>query len=408
MIDIFQNRNINRLLWSNFFNAIGTQIFNIALLVYAAQQSYATLAITLVTWSNFIPELFAPVQGYHADKVSNKSVLIWKIHLIQSIIFLIYAMALLHQLSILAFIVLLSLGIVSDYFGGMTLYLSQPLAKHFLDDNLIRQFVSFNSTLSRVISIAGQSIGLLLLSTFHHNYAVLALINAFTFIIAALFIRKIPTYKFNAKAPTSENKQANFLTSFVAAFKILKREKFVGIVLVLAVVNAFLDALGLLINIGLHNFPQLQFQNYSLSILIINIVSSFAAIFGSFIIIPFLERQSFFQLNFLVLLLMIIQLSNFVTLNNFLVLITTKFLATLLIAYQGPKISDIFLKHFPIEQLGIISGVLNFILTAGGPVALLLNTVIANISSTVAAVKVTLMILVLSLMILIFNRKRVQ
>ncbi|MDI6552628.1 MULTISPECIES: MFS transporter [Leuconostoc] len=405
MKTIIQNSNIKKLLLSNVFNAFGNQIFNIALLIYASNQSYSVLAITLVTWFNFLPDLFAPLQGFRADNIAKKSAAMWKIHLLQAAIFLVYAMFLRLNITFEAFVFLLLLGFVSDYYGAVANYLSQPIAKIYLKENNIRKFVNFNTTINRIISVVGQSIGLIILTFVHHNYAILALINAATFIIAALFVKQISDHHFKVQsAKQSHQTFSDFIYSMTSAIKILHTKKFLSVIFVLAIVNSFLDALGLLINLAVKSIGTLQFQTFSFSMVIINTTSSLAVITGSLILIPLFEKWTFFQLNTLVLIIMTIQLTNFLFLQNFIVLIIAKFLTTLLIAYQGPKITDIFLKTFPTEKLGSISGLLNIILTAGGPVALLLNSIITNLGSITLAVQTTLFIVVSALIILLLQQ----
>ncbi len=95
MTTYLHNKRYRIFVNATLLNAIGNSLFNIVFIVYASTLSFNTVAVSLASVAIFLPSFFQPFLGHWADKTKDK--LKWSIYtkLLQFLLFIILAGAIL-------------------------------------------------------------------------------------------------------------------------------------------------------------------------------------------------------------------------------------------------------------------------------------------------------------------------
>ena len=188
---LVRNKIFALLSLSRFLNTFGAAIYNLVFVVFAASMPQPSLAVSIANLIVFIPSLFTIFVGMKADRTKKKANWLIRIGYLQAVLFIL--IALMTKIpGYLAFSIVCFLNIVSDclsdYRGGLQL----PIMKKNIPDEDLMEAYSFNQLLSMVCSISGQALGVWLLAISHQNFALVASINAVTFLLSStcLLMRK--------------------------------------------------------------------------------------------------------------------------------------------------------------------------------------------------------------------------
>ncbi len=140
----------------------------------------------------------------------------------------------------------------SDTLGTYGNGLALPLLRHLLPENKLKQSMGFMVAMTLMAQVVFQGIGSVIIVMLHHNYMVVGLINALTFLLSALLVK----YRFGvlcvAEPQMVERKQVSMIRSLGLTLRYLYRNNFLFSVIILTFfINVFGASMSGLINVTL-------------------------------------------------------------------------------------------------------------------------------------------------------------
>lgn len=189
MRGLIKNVVFRTLTVSNFLSALGSYIYNIVFIIYATTLPYSHIAVFIANIITIIPMVFTFWIGVKADKTKRKTRNLIVIGFIQSLLFTLVALLMTNQtFLVFAFVGFLNVvsDILSDYKNGLRL----PIMQKNIESEKLYEAYSFAQFIGYLSSIAGQALGVWLLTTSGNNYAFVALINAISFLLSSVVLLK--------------------------------------------------------------------------------------------------------------------------------------------------------------------------------------------------------------------------
>lgn len=188
MHEYINNRGYRTLINVAVLSGIGDGLYNIVFVIYASTLPFKTLAVSLASMATLIPSLLSMVTGYFADQARSKTKSMIFARLIQFGLFLGLALAIKLPASLPLFLLLLMINIVSDTCGSFGNGLALPLLRRLLPTSELNGAMGFMTAATTTVQVIFQGIGASLIVLLNHNYALFGVINALTFLSAALLI----------------------------------------------------------------------------------------------------------------------------------------------------------------------------------------------------------------------------
>ena len=344
---------------SRFLNTLGAAIYNLVFVVFAASMPQPSLAVGIANLIVFIPSLFTIFVGMKADRTKKKANWLIRIGYLQAILFIL--IALMTKIpGYLAFSIVCFLNIVSDclsdYRGGLQL----PIMKKNIPDEDLMEAYSFNQLLSMVCSISGQALGVWLLAISHQNFALVASINAVTFLLSStcLLMRK--------KQLTHE-----------------EVHHFGKLLFSLVLINALGGSISGIYNLQLLHSPFFQLS-FSQSLLILEAVTILSMVWASLTPHDYFSKQSLHHiLLWITGGLTMLGLTNILVHWDFLSLLLITFLGYL-VAKINPKVSSLLMSKLPAEKLASTSSFLGLMVSFAMPLGTALFSSLAIWSLSLA------------------------
>lgn len=210
-----------------------------------------SLALSLIAISESIPRLLDIFGGYFADKTRNKLKNIFWMAIIRFFLYgLVGFLFITHISQWNLVLIIIVINFISDIVGTYSAGLCAPIIVELVDKEKFAEAEGFTNGLDEVFSTTAQFVGsglLLFLS-----YSNLAFINAFTFLAAGLLYLSVGlrhTKENTPLAPTEVNDQNFFATMKSSYIQIKKASGLLSTVLVIALLNGALSAMGSLLPI---------------------------------------------------------------------------------------------------------------------------------------------------------------
>ena len=183
----FSNALYRSITLSRMFNLMGSYIYNIVFVIYAASLPYANIAVFIANIITIIPTFFTFWIGVQADRTGKKGDLMIVIGFVQAILFTVVAF-LISNKTFLVFAIVCFLNVVtdvlSDYAGGLRM----PILQKNLEKDELFEAYSFTQFITYCCSITGQTVGVWLLAISANNFALVATINALSFLISSMVL----------------------------------------------------------------------------------------------------------------------------------------------------------------------------------------------------------------------------
>lgn len=378
-----KNKNYRTMTNASLLNAIGNSLYNIVFIVYASTLSFNTLAVSLASATIFIPSFFQPFIGHLADRTQNKFKWVITARVGQVLLFLALAKLILLEGSLPLFFILLLINVVGDCLGMFSGALQLPFIKLLISEDELMDAMGFQNGLNTLIQLIFQGVGALAIVKLNYNFSLFGLINAFTFLLAALII--IMRYRFlNPLEEQLTTHPEEIKTSFTKDFKetvtIFMNNPFLKMLIFYAVlINLMFSSSEGLINISLLKRHVLWFGNLPNTIALISISVSVGLLFGS------LFTKDFFK-HIKTSTIISIVLANSFLLSLSIVVIQSKILLVVLLLAFGyllgklnPRLSAYLISEVPEEKLGLTSGIFNALVMAGTPLGQLVFLGSANL-----------------------------
>ena len=184
-------RNIffRNLVLSSFFDDLGSTIYNLVFVVFAASMANSKLAVGVASFIQYIPTICALFIAMQADKTKNKKLWLLLLGYIQAVLFIMVAF-LSKENSWLVFSIVCFINILSDCIAEYRRGLVLPMFQSYIpEEDLMEAY--FDQVISQISLISGQTLGVWLLTISHNNFFFLATINAISFLLSSMVLLKI-------------------------------------------------------------------------------------------------------------------------------------------------------------------------------------------------------------------------
>lgn len=249
---------------------------------------------------------------------------------------------------------------------------------------------SFNQLLSMVCSISGQALGVWLLAISHHNFALVASINALTFLLSStcLFIRR--SQLTHEPIQVDSSKKVSFLQecrdmyrNVTTIFADEEVHNFGKLLLSLVFINALGGSISGIYNLQLLHSPFFHLS-FSQSLLILEAVTILSMVWASLTPHDYFSKQTLHRtLLWIAGGLTMLGLTNVLVHWDILSLLLITFLGYL-VAKINPKVSSLLMSKLPAEKLASTSSFLGLMVSFAMPLGTVLFSSLAIWSLPIA------------------------
>ncbi|WEV39741.1 MFS transporter [Lactobacillus sp. ESL0681] len=377
-----KNKNYRKFTVASWLSSAGNILFYLALMTYASKLKNYTLALSLISITEAIPDLLQTVSGYFADKTRNKfKVMIW-LAIIRFVLYV--AVGILFVTNLAGWnLVLMVIGInfISDLAGMYSSGLQTPIIVDLVGENEMSEAQGFTGGISQLITMGAQFVGSALL--LFMSYSTLAIVNALTFLMAGLMFANIAASL--KKSQTTKTIQTvnerNFFTTFKTSIKqASEAHSLLTVVIVVALLNGLLSAIEPLISISFAANRGMLLGTYSFTIALFGAVVSIGTALGSAIGTKLLEKTSLFIIILLDTIASTCMIIAMINKNTIACLIFGAMLG-FFAGTAGPKLIQWLVTSVDRKILASSMGAVNTILAIAGPIMTTIFTSIVGASS---------------------------
>ena len=382
MHEYLTNRGYRAILNARLLSGIGDSLYNIVFIIYAATMPFKSLAVTLAAMATSVPTMLSLLTGSLADRTHAKTRHMVATRLGQMLLFLSLAVMILLPASFPLFLSLLLINIVSDSLGQYGNGLTLPLLHRLIPAKELNTALSFQSATSSTVQLVFQGLGASLIVLLNHNYALFGLLNALTFLLAAVTLVFRKKQLKQAEPPVTTGKSQPVIGNIRAVLKFLAGNQFLFAVILFAMlVNTLGSSVDGLMNITLVQEPDLWLRDFGTTVAIINVVFSVGLIFGALFAKDGLQRLSTFKLLSLLMAAIVGLSSSFFLLHSIVAALGFSFVTAYLMGKINPRLATVMMRQVPEQQMGTTAGVVNLAALIGMPVGQVIFFTIANLAS---------------------------
>ena len=274
--------------------------------------------------------------------------------------------------SYLAFSAVCLMNILSDIISDYRSGLQMPILKKNVPEKDLMEAFSFTQLISFLCSLAGQALGVWLLTVSQQDFFLVALVNALTFLLSSTILYLVrrrlthdPVVISEKNAPLKEELKKMY-TSSKLIFEQEGSNNFLKLLAQILIVNAMAGSLIALYNLYLLDNPIFQLS-FSQSLLVLQTTLVLAMIAASLTPNDYFSRLSLNQLTLWAALTMILlAVSNFLHLPVF-VGIAFGFLLAYISGKINPKINTLLLSKLPSDVLAQTSSFLSLLFSFSVP-----------------------------------------
>lgn len=382
MHEYLTNRGYRAILNASLLSGIGDSLYNIVFIIYAATMPFKSLAVTLAAMATSVPTMLSLLTGSLADRTHAKTRHMLATRLGQMLLFLSLAVMILLPASFPLFLSLLLINIVSDSLGQYGNGLMLPLLHRLIPAKELNTALSFQSATSSTVQLVFQGLGASLIVLLNHNYALFGLLNALTFLLAAVTLVFRKKQLKQAEPPVTTGKSQPVIGNIRAVLKFLAGNQFLFAVILFAMlVNTLGSSVDGLMNITLVQEPDLWLRDFGTTVAIINVVFSVGLIFGALFAKDGLQHLSTFKLLSLLMAAIVGLSSSFFLLHSIVAALGFSFVTAYLMGKINPRLATVMMRQVPEQQMGTTAGVVNLAALIGMPVGQVIFFTIANLAS---------------------------
>jgi len=406
MLNVLKNQSVRVLSLANVFETLGISIFNIVLLTYAKTYANPAIMVSVVSIATVVPGTLGFAIGFWADHVTHKDWMLILTKVVQAALYLLLAVVI-DARTVVVFTVVVVINLVSDCLGFLSSSLRLPVIRERVARDDRQQVLGFNQSIASLLQPVGQSIGVFVLAA-THDYALAALINAGTFLIAAAILLvgrhaihiapvAVPQPQTAVKGPSLWQKMSDILgqSSGVSIVRLLSA------VVIVNAVGASVDAV---INLYLLDQGKATGIPFGMAILIVNVLFVIGTVMGSTLRLKFLDRQSFKMVMVETIAVMVVLYLDFLWLQNYWLLVVLMFAIAFGLGNMNPKLYAQVISIADQSLVGTIFGTVSSLVTVAAPVGSVGIVLLYNAVSPAAAYWVSIAILVLGTVILLSGK----
>ena len=366
---------------SRIFNNLGASIYNLVFIVFASSLPNARLTVGAANLILLVPMFFTIFVGIQADQTKEKAKWIIGMGYLQALLFAVVAF-LTQSTTLLAFSLVCIINIFADILSDYRNSLQMPIFQKNIPEEDRMEAYSFSQFVMIICNLAGQALGVFLLTISHQNFFLVASVNALAYLLSASFLllhkkdlTHDPVETKKEKVPFKEQIKA----LYQQAQLIFQQEgsgSFLQIIFIILVINAISNAIIAIFNISLLSQPFGHFS-FSQSLLILEGSLISGMLLGSLTPHDYFSQISIFQIFRWATAALC--LFGFFNLFHFPQLLSLVFL--FFVAYLGaklnPKINSMLLNQLPADVLGQTSSFISLTFTISIPIGTTLFTALA-------------------------------
>ncbi|MGT2845867.1 MFS transporter [Streptococcus massiliensis] len=368
---------------SRMLSSLGSYIYNLVFVIYAASMPHKNIAIFIANLIMVLPTMFTFFVGIQADRTEKKARNLLVIGFIQAVLFLLVAIIIANQ-TFLIFSTVCIINLVTDILSDYSAGLRMPIIQNNVAKDDLYVAYSFTQFTSYICNIAGQTFGVWLLTTSGNNFALVALVNALSFLVSSIVLlrhRQVLTHEPVQK----KEKESLFVllhVNFRQMERIFKEAEGTSLIRLLSAI-LLMNAVGGAIT-GIYNFYFLEHTllglSYGQSLLAIEIIMLVGAILGSLVTNDYFSKQSFsFLLSCNSILFTLVGLVNLSGIADWLGLILL-FLAAYLMGKSMPKLDALLMANLPADTLAQSNSLLTMLFTLTLPLGTAAFSLLATVN----------------------------
>ena len=383
MQELLKNKPFVTMVLASLFNTVGGELFNIVFIVYAQTMPFAGLAVSIASMAWVAPTLTAILTGYLADRTVHKTRMQVVIKLIQVCIYLAMAMTIGRSKSLPVFLLLVAMDMTSSMLEGYAGSLWMPVLKHLVQPGQLHQATSITSAASNVAAVISAGGGAVLIAILGNRFAVFALINAATFLLAGILVAI--GYKAFARAEVTGNgspvgKHVGLSSSLRMALGEFRSSTFLVLMVGFGcLVNLLGTALQPLLNLGLISMPEVWWGSYGTTIAVINGISSLGLILGALLAADPLRRLPMAHLLTGVMAAAAMVGINLVWLRIPALLFLPLLVMNYLLGKINPRFMTMLISTVGEDHLAATMGVVQTVMMIGAPLGQMIFLTLGNL-----------------------------
>ncbi|MCY3031136.1 MULTISPECIES: MFS transporter [Aerococcus] len=380
---LFKNRIYRYLTISRFFNSIGSALYNIVFIVYAANCFHSNLMVGLANIVMVIPSLFTVFVGIRADNTIDKKKYLILSGFIQAILFTFVAL-IINQATLLIFSIVSFVNISSDILSDYSNGLKMPMIQKYVNQNDLMEAYSFTQLITFICNLSGQALGVWLLTFSNNNFSQVAFINALSFLIAVGLIFPIVKELDLNKVSKESHQSKALIKEIIPIFTQIKQLfnqstglNFVHLLVAVLLLNSLGGSTTAIYNIFLLK-EELFNMSYSQSLLVVETVTVSGILLASLSPHDYFSQLAIDQLLRLTATTFILMgLANFL---HFPLIVGLCFLgfAAYLAGKINPKINALLMSRVPSQFLARTSNFLSLLFTLSIPLGTAIYSLLAT------------------------------
>lgn len=375
------NAGYRALMTASVLSGIGDSLYNIVFIIYASTMPFNTVAVSLASMAGFIPGLFELITGYWADKTPHQPRMMILARVTQALLFGTLALAIMLPHSLALFLGLLLINIVSDICGQYSNGLQLPLLRRLIPTSELNAAMGFQTAAHTTVQMIFQGVGATVIVLLNHNYALFGLLNALTFVLAAVVLwhqRQLLRTVETTTAPPA----VPIWHSIGGSLSFVKSEPFLlTLILLTCGINTIGGATDGLMNVSLLHAKALYIGNYGTTIAIISILTSLGLVCGALISKDWFGRLKILTVLGLTTASFIGLAGAFIWGQSRVLLVVAAFAIGYMFGKVNPRISAAMLQLVPEAQLAKVSGLVNLVALIGTPLGQVVFLGVANLAT---------------------------
>ena len=383
MQELLKNKPFVTMILASLLNTVGGELFNIVFIVYAQTMPFAGLAVSIASMAWVAPALTAILTGYLADRTVHKTRMQVVIKLIQVCIYLAMAMTIGRSKSLPVFVLLVAMDMTSSMLEGYAGSLWMPVLKHLVLPSQLHQATSITSATSSVAAVISAGGGAVLIALLGNRFAVFALINALTFLLAGILVA-VGYQKFTRAEVSVNGSPVGKHVGLASSLHVILGEFRHSAFLVLMVgfgcmVNLLGTALQPLLNLGLISMPKVWWGSYGTTIAAVNGISSLGLILGALLAADPLRRLPMAHLLTGVMAAAAVVGVNLVWLRIPALLFIALLVMNYLLGKINPRFMTMLISTVAEDHLAATMGVVQTVMMIGAPLGQMIFLTLGNL-----------------------------
>ena len=383
MQELLKNKPFVTMVLASLLNTVGGELFNIVFIVYAQTMPFAGLAVSIASMAWVAPALTAILTGYLADRTVYKTRMQVVIKLVQVCIYLVMAIMIGRSKSLPVFVLLVAMDMASSMLEGYAGSLWMPVLKHLVLPSQLHQATSITSATSSVAAVISAGGGAVLIALLGNRFAVFALINALTFLLAGILVA-VGYQKFT-RAEVSVNgspvgKHVGLASSLHVTLGEFRHSAFLVLMVGFGcMVNLLGTALQPLLNLGLISMPEVWWGSYGTTIAAVNGISSLGLILGALLAADPLKRLPMAHLLTGVMAAAAVVGVNLVWLRIPALLFLPLLVMNYLLGKINPRFMTMLISTVGEDHLAATMGVVQTVMMIGAPLGQMIFLTLGNL-----------------------------